>query len=626
MYTWYQYILDSAFALVEIRDFFMNKFKTFFAVLSIFSLLVFNFQFAIAATEVNTAGVDYLKMQTPSPWTTMALVSANETGLSGDHLKANPGSNAINYTAPIMAIVALGENPRTYPDSDFVAELKGFFDGTQIGDASTLNDDVFGILALISSGELLSSTEIMATKSYLISQQNADGGWGFVAGGSSDTNTTAGAIMALIAAGDSASSSTIQNALTYLKSSQNEDGGFPYDPVSPYGTASDASSDAWVISALNAVGINPESWNQGDNTPVTHLKSLQADGGYFQYQDGSGEDAFSPVTTSYAVIALNGDFYPIDIYKGSTPKEPVVSYRIEGSSSTVCSGSTVAVTALDVVKNVADECGYTYNIDELSFGPYLTQIADDAAEGMIGWMYRVNWESPSVGAGDYNLTTGDDVLWYFGDFSWEPLRLSSNATNINSGDSVTFTTEAYGAEGWVAVDNVAITGANNVEWTTNTQGTVTISPDDGIYNISADKEGYIRSNRLLVTVGDLSGQTVGVHANVIGDGSVGGANDTVSFIVTPDTLDFGNLKRGESASDILTIENTGTADIRVEAIVSGGDLFEQELELDNKHWVDFSASVETASQEDVNVSVKVPNNFPVNGDQTGDIIFWAIAQ
>lgn len=636
------HILDSVPALVGIRDFFMFKFKmknvkrkttnknakrpfqTFLHLLCVFSLLVFNFQFAIAS---NSAGVNYLNSAAPSAWTTMALASVGEAGLSGEHLKASPGSQAISYTAPIMAIAALGEDPRTYPSSDFVSALKGFFDGTQIGDSTTLNDDVFGILALVAAGESTLGTEIATTKSYLVGQQNSDGGWGFVAGGASDTNTTAAAIMALVAAGESASSATVQNALAYLQSAQNDDGGFPYDPVSPWGTNSDASSDAWVISAINAVGVNPTSWNKGGNNPITHLESLQTAEGYFQYQAGSGEDAFSAVTTSYAVIALNGGSYPVAVYSGLVSNDPVVSFRIEGSAETVCAGNVSAINALDVVKNAADVCGFTYNIDDTAYGPYLNQIAQDSASGMNGWMYRVNWQSPSVGAADYTLANGDSVLWYFGDFSWEPMRLLVSDSELESGDSTTFTVEAYGENGWSLVDSATVLSAYGDEWTTDNVGSLTLTPDDGIYKVKAEKEGYIRSDEVLVTVGDLSGHTVGVHANVTGTGgTVGGVSDTVSFIVTPDTVDFGSLKRGESAEDSVTIKNTGTADIYVEAIVSGGELFEQELELNHTHWADFSTTLNTASQEDITVGVTVPNNFATNGDQEGDIIFWATAE
>ncbi len=627
---------DSVNVLVEIRDFFMKKILTkmrlrliSYAVIAV--MLVVQPISLLSAAGVNTAGVDYLKTQTPSAWTTMALVSAGETGLSGEHLKAIPGSQAINYTAPIMAISALGEDPRTYPESDFVMDLKSFFDGTQIGDAATLNDDVFGILALVASGEPVSITEIVATKNYLISQQNDDGGWGFVAGGNSDTNTTAGAIMALIASGDSATTSYIQDALDYLRSAQNDDGGFPYDPKSPWGTDSDASSDAWVISALYASGIDPVSWNKGENTPISHLESLQAPEGYFQYQAGSGEDAFSPVTTSYAVIALNGDYYPVRVYDRNTSADTVVSYRIEGSADTVCAGTVTATTALDVVKNAADSCGYTYNIDELSFGPYLTRINDDEASGLTGWMYRVNWDSPSVGAGDYVLSEGDEVLWYFGDFSWKPLRLSSSDDTVPSGGSVDLTVESYENGVWMPVEDASVTGVGGNVLTTDSQGMLTVSPSDGIYNIGADKDEFIRSNKILVTVGDFSGQTVDVSVRVIesddgGGGDVGGDNDTVSFTVTPDSIEFGDMRRGDTSNDTLTITNTGTADIYVEALVTGDDLFEKELELDNAHWSGFNAEIDTNDSKEISAEIRIPDNYSVNGLQTGTIIFWAIAR
>ncbi|MFH0712365.1 MAG: DUF4430 domain-containing protein [Candidatus Jorgensenbacteria bacterium] len=410
-----------------------SKLLTFLIVFSVvFSVLLL----PTAYGDVSSA-VAYLKAKSPNPWITMALVANNEA-VNVDYLKSTTGANAVNYEAPILAITAAGENPRTFPDEDLVAKLKSFHSDGQIGDASILNDDIFGVLALLAASEPASDSAVMDAKNFILDNQNTNGGWSFAVGGGSDTNMTSTAIMALLEAGVAKTDSHIVNAISYLKSAQNDDGGFSYDPQSPWGTGSDASSDAWVISAINKLGEDPDgsSWSKNGNSPVDNLLSLQTTGGYFEYQEGTGEDSFSPVTTSYAVIALTGKYYPVGVT--FTPVIPNVDYKIEGSDGTVCKGSVDAPNALDLVVIVAPTCGFTYEIVDTSFGPYLKKIGDNEAHDLVGWLYAVNFAIPNIGAVDYNLESGDYVIWHFGNFDWQPggseIDLSVNLTPTSGSD------------------------------------------------------------------------------------------------------------------------------------------------------------------------------------------------
>ncbi|MDP2704380.1 MAG: DUF4430 domain-containing protein [bacterium] len=365
------------------------------------------------------SAVGYLKANPPAggpnPWITMALVAAGES-VSVEYLKGTTGDTAIAYEAPILAIAAAGENPRTFPNTNLVEKLKSFHTNNQIGDASLVNDDIFGLLALVAAGESTSSQSVQDAKTFITDQQKGNGSWSYGTSGSEDTNTTAAAVMALITAGVSKNNQVVQSALTYLRSAQNEDGGFPYDPESPWGTASDASSDAWVISALHASGEDVNAWAKNGNTPITHLQSLQKDAGYFENQLGAGETSFTPTETAYALIALLGKSYPVTVFQ---VEMPLVTYRIEGKETQICKGETHAPNALELVKITANECGFTYEIVETSYGPYLKKIGSDGAEGTSGWMYAVNMEMPEIGAVDYALQDGDEVFWRFG--TWEEM-------------------------------------------------------------------------------------------------------------------------------------------------------------------------------------------------------------
>ncbi len=433
----------------------------------VLSLLVSVFLVQSAHGDVNSA-VTYLKTKTVNPWVTMALV-ANGESPNVDYLKTTSGSSATDYEAPILALSAVGKDPKTFPDTDLVAALKTFHTGGQIGSASTLNDDIFGILALVAAGEPVNDPVVTDAKNFILVNQNANGGWSFAVGGDSDTNMTAVAIMALLSSGVPKTDSHIVNAVNYLKSAQNEDGGFPYDPVSPWGTDSDASSDAWVISAVNNLGEDPDgaSWSKNGNSPVDHLLSLQAPGGYFEYQEGTGEDSFSPVTTSYAVIALTGKYYPVGTV--SVPTIPNVDYKIEGSAGTVCEGSVNALNALNLVVIIAPTCGFTYEIVDTSFGPYLKKIGSDEAHDLVGWLYAVNFVLPNIGAADYDLKNGDYVIWHFGDFDWQPGGTEINLNvNVLGGESDGGGNESE--SGSISFSVNVLGGGNNLSFGDTTPG------------------------------------------------------------------------------------------------------------------------------------------------------------
>lgn len=351
----------------------------------------------------------YLINHAENPWSTMALAALGTDSISNEYLKSISGTSAIQFTAPILAITALGQDPRTFGTIDYVAKLESYSSAGQIGDPATINDDIFGLLALISAGAGSDQVAIDA-KNFILAHQQSNGGWGFATSSNTDSNMSAAAIVALLASGISSSDAIIQNALNYLKSAQNDDGGFTYDPQSSFGTDSDSSSTAWVLWALNAAGIDQASWAKSAHTPLQYLESNQDAGGFFKYQSSSSEDSFSATTTAYAVIALTGKTLPLRTISTASTFE----FRIQGKSSTVCIGKTTGPTALDIVKNAAIQCGFTYHIQSTSFGPYLDQINEDKAEGLIGWLYQVNSNRPNIGAGEYNLKTGDTVLWYYG--------------------------------------------------------------------------------------------------------------------------------------------------------------------------------------------------------------------
>ena len=464
------------------------------------------------------------------------------------------------------------------------------------------------------------------SKNYLFAQQNTEGGWAYSIEAASDTNMTAAGILALLSAGVSPNDSHIDNAVKYLQASQNNDGGFPYDPKAQ-DISSDAASTAWVLWALNALNIAPNTWDKSEHNPKEFLESLETSSGYFEFQKNMGEDSFAPITTSYAVIALLGKKLPLKIINPNQEKK--YEFRIEGSGEQICAGKTFGPSALDIVKNASSLCGFTYHITETSFGPYLDQINSDTAQGLTGWLYLVNNTTATVGAADYVLQENDTVLWYYGNFEWLPLRITLSASEIANGSQATAKVEMYQNNSWQAVPDATIRyGANTA--TTNSSGESTFLPPEGYYKVSATKEGYIRSAPAALKVGEPKSASVALgvtieQGSVLGGGTSNQGSDTIAFTVEPDAVDFGVLKRGASSQKNIKITNTGSSPIHVESVVLGDDVFRENLKIQNMPWQNFTSDIEQNAFREHPLLLNIPDNYTGTGAKSGEITFWAIA-
>jgi len=581
----------------------------------------------VASGDTNQA-VTYLQSKSINAWSAMALSAAGKTAdVSGIRTLIDP--KATDYETAIMAIAAQNQSPRTYPATDYVEALKSLYDGTQLGDVTILNDDVFGILALRAAGLSQSDSVITGVRNYLLLKQNSDGGWGFAVGGDSDTNTTAVAVMALLDAGVAKADLAITKAVSYLKGTQNSDGGFPYDPVSQWDTNSDASSDAWIIATANKLGEDPKTWLKDGKNPVDHLLSLQDPSGFFKWQSASAEDSYSPVTTSYAVIALTGKSFPVGVYVA--PTAPHVNYRIAGRDSDLCVGETNASNPLELVKSVVASCNTDYHITETSFGSYIDRIGTDTAAGSIGWLYTVNNAVASVGASDYVLKADDVVLWYFADYQDQITRISLSSTEVNSGSPVTATVEYYNGTAWQPLSGASVHVVGTIV-ATDSSGHSTLNLSDGSYKVYATKDGYLRTESDALVVGTKVENEFPLSVTLPGDSPSGGSGQGgsgvsgISFTLgTPSnetSLGFGNLSLGQPIEKTLTITNKSQGRLYIEAIVAGDEVFRNYLSINNASWRMFNDKIDGVSGESISVELSVPPSYTGGGTRNGTLTIW----
>ncbi len=398
---------------------------------------------------VPSTTVSYLQSKDRSDaWIAMGLRAAGHP-VNPDSISTAYLSSATDIERAILGVVAANGNPYSHTSLDLVSLLDAKRSGGQIGETQLLNDDVFGLLAYKAAGYASDDSRIIEARSYLLSQQNSDGGFGYSVSAASDSNMTAMAVMALLKTGSRASDTAIQSSLSYMRGLQQNDGGFPIS----HEFTSDSASTAWVMSALYAAGLSPVHWSKNGKTGFDFLTSASRNDGSYAWKptDVNG----SAVITAYVAVALAGASYPVATFARPAPvlipapaptpapvfvpqpssglaQEPIpsssfvphVRFRIEGDKQQVCQGETEALTAYQVVEAAAVQCGFTYQVDWTSAGPYVKRIHEDSALGDQGWLYRVNWQQPSVSADQWNLRDNDYVTWYYGRFDEKNLKLT----------------------------------------------------------------------------------------------------------------------------------------------------------------------------------------------------------
>ncbi|HEY4686631.1 MAG TPA: prenyltransferase/squalene oxidase repeat-containing protein [Candidatus Subteraquimicrobiales bacterium] len=266
------------------------------------------------------AGDGFLDNAGTSGWAAIAFGAAEthsenvKTGSASllDFLKTYKPEKATDFARQILAALASGKDPRNFGGYDLITGLKNFYNEGQIGEVDLINDDIFGVLALLAAGENPDQEVVLSSAKYILDHQQKDGSFSYSAkdtGG--DVDDTAAAIQALaLAKGKSINLNltlTLESAKSFLAFSQNDDGGFPYSKGDSFNDSNSAST-SWAIQALIAMGEDPQSRvKQGGLNPYHFLLSLQKEDGSFSW---SGDSADS-LMTAFAVVALLGKSWPI---------------------------------------------------------------------------------------------------------------------------------------------------------------------------------------------------------------------------------------------------------------------------------------------------------------------------
>lgn len=221
------------------------------------------------------------------------------------------------YTGRIVAgLIAAGQNPRAFADTDFVAKLDEQYDGSSGAyDTENLFSNLMGANGAVAAHRSLPDAAV----AYIKDNACGDGGFGFEndCAKGADVDTSAWVINVFAAAGRK-DDPAVASAKSYILSVQRDDGGFGFTADK----STSADSTGLVLSAIEALGerTTKPPWRRDDGgDPVKALLALAHSSGGFRFVSSSKSP--NALSTINAVPGLAKVAYPIPkITSVATPK------------------------------------------------------------------------------------------------------------------------------------------------------------------------------------------------------------------------------------------------------------------------------------------------------------------
>jgi len=217
-----------------------------------------------------------------------------------------PWEATTDYARITLAVLAAGGNPHRVGGRDLPALIAlrqrpdGSF-GTE-AEEGLINATVWSVLALEAAAG--TTPRAAAVRTWLLNQQNEDGGFAYAGGLPSDVDNTAAAIQALVALGERGR--PLGRALAFLRRARAENGAWAGFTGGP-----NVASAAWGLQALAASGEDPAAppWTVNGAGPLAYVLSLQEKDGCFAYTPGVRSQ---PVwMTAQALLGLSGLPFPV---------------------------------------------------------------------------------------------------------------------------------------------------------------------------------------------------------------------------------------------------------------------------------------------------------------------------
>jgi hypothetical protein len=388
-----------------------------------------------AATALAAAGVDAAEVRGPNPGD-----PSLQDFLLGEYTLPTwdedpPLGTVAEYARSTLVSRAAGLDPaRLSATSNQPAQLAGRWNPAtgSFGEASSYNT-AFAILAMKAAG--LPRWVLGSAVSFLRQNQHDDGGWTFTAALTpaaqeepSEEDMTGAAIAALCEAGVPSYDPAVASALGYLRGRLiDASGGIEYLWGFPAGSPN-ADTNAWVVSGLNACGIDPQSaeWTtSAGKTPIDYLLSLQvpsgSEAGGFGYEDASAANLYS---SQDALRAIAGGVFtagpqsmrtPPTVAEG-TPVPHVLAIELAPGNMKLCKVTAPAEAPLTQVLAAAEAVSYPAGCvssfsAEAGKVKFVNGVAPEGGEE--AWLARLDHGGVAL-AGDQQVGFGDAISIWIG--------------------------------------------------------------------------------------------------------------------------------------------------------------------------------------------------------------------
>ncbi|MFN2614700.1 MAG: prenyltransferase/squalene oxidase repeat-containing protein [Actinomycetota bacterium] len=230
-------------------------------------------------------------------------------------LDAVRGGGAGNAGKIVLALIALGQDPRAFGGVDYVKLIEDSYDAVT-GAYDTRNGyaDSLAVLGLIAAGIEPPSHAFDRIEMYGCRSGAYASDVGCVRDDAS-ADTTAMIIHVFM----SARGSLVPSTIARLRAMQNDDGGFGRNVSAP---ESDANSTGLVLSAMSRMHVAATSWTRSGRDALDAVRALQTASGGFRISRGSTEpDLFATVQALPRLLLAS---YPLHAAVTGTAARPDV--------------------------------------------------------------------------------------------------------------------------------------------------------------------------------------------------------------------------------------------------------------------------------------------------------------
>ena len=187
------------------------------------------------------------------------------------------------------------------------------------------------------------------------------------------------------------------------------------DSSSKSDTSSKASSSSSSSAAESSSAVESssaaDSSSQAEESSKTEESSKAEDSSDAESSSAADAKTEATITIDVSDILANYD----SLEKGLQSEEfvPKSGKILEAKNYEFSDGQT----ALDLLNKAAEENNIKVDIiNDTAYGPYINSInsiASGSCGNASGWMYKVNGDTPQVGAGAYKLQAGDQVEFFY---------------------------------------------------------------------------------------------------------------------------------------------------------------------------------------------------------------------